>query len=132
MDLNMDELLQAGENAVNGLRDEDEPAENVDEPAEDEEDEEPLPAPPQEFSEYKNNKSFGFPIRLICWNVAHRPVAAIISYEGMDQLSGLIRSEPMLREMNGEKSASEENVDTKSAESQSLFTVNEFTVSLHF
>lgn len=53
MDLNMDELLQAGENAVNGMRDDDEPAENVDdEPAEDEEeDEEPLPAPPQEFSE---------------------------------------------------------------------------------
>lgn len=50
----------------------------------------------------------------------------------MDQLSGLIRSEPMLREMNGEKSASEENVDTKSAESQSLFTVNEFTVSPYF
>lgn len=53
MDLNMDELLQAGENAVNGLRDDEEPAENGDEPAEDEEedDEEPLPAPPQEFSE---------------------------------------------------------------------------------
>jgi hypothetical protein len=62
MDLNMDELLQAGENAVNGLRDEEEPAENVDEPAEDEEDEEPLPAPPQEFSEYKNSKSLDFQI----------------------------------------------------------------------
>jgi hypothetical protein len=60
MDLNMDELLQAGENAVNGLRDDaDEPAENVDEPVEDEEDEEPLPAPPQEFSEYKNSTLLG-------------------------------------------------------------------------
>lgn len=64
--------------------------------------------------------------------IAHRPVAvAVISYEGMDELSGLIRSEPLLRE-NGEKLASEENTDTKSAESQSLFTANEFTVCLHF
>lgn len=45
----------------------------------------------------------------------------------MDELSGLIRSEQVLRE-NGEKSAGEESADTKSAES--LSTANEYTVWL--
>jgi hypothetical protein len=56
-------------------------------------------------------------------------MATAISYTGMEELSNLIQADSSHKGENCEKSAGEESTDTKSAESQSITVVNEFTVS---
>ncbi|XP_065349212.1 protein unc-13 homolog 4B-like isoform X1 [Cloeon dipterum] len=102
MELNMDEMLSAGERVLNGgLEDDEQPAAVNGTDSE-------LPLPPVE-TPHQGQESI---------------IMSELGKEGMDVLAGLIRSEPVV---NCDKAAAEDGADGKSnAESHSL-TINEFT-----